>query len=221
MKKYITFIILLYLSFTLSDLKAQITVQTIYEQMKAEQSKLFPVRFQAEIHGDIVDKQISTVPASRFTDGRENVVLMFYFKQKENPSLVLENVDSFYRNMFSIFVPPLETTGFYATVGVAKNYSEFSKRFLIKSVEDKGSYYEALAQGKGDDTNYTVRYNINKENMLVKSATYFVKGTRRYDVVITYQDIENYKVPDTIKYTSVDGVVNSSIRFVKVKTFQK
>lgn len=218
MKKYIIFIILISLSL---NLKAEITVQSLYEEIKTQQSKIFPVRFQAEIKGDIVDKQISTVPSSRFSNGREKVQLMFYFKQKENPTLVLENVDSFYRNMFAIFEPVLETTGFYAAVGIAKNYSEFSKRFLIKGIEDKENCYEALAQGKGDDATYTVRYKINKENMLVESAVYFVQGIRRYDIAITYQNVDNYKVPDTIKYTSADGTVNSSIHFVNVKTFQK
>lgn len=213
--------IILIMCTLVSILNAAITKEELYKKMKDSQSKLYPVRFEAEIKGEIVDKQIATVPASKISGGREVVHLKFYFKQNENPSLILENVDSFYRTMFSVFDGVLATTGFYVVVGANKDFTSFSKAFLIESVSETDSYYKAVGRGKGNDNDYTVEYTINKNNMLVESATYYFKNIKKYNVSISYQELENYTLPKSIVYTSTDGVVNSSISFNNIKIYSK
>lgn len=219
MKKILILLPALYL--LTFNLFAAETLETLYSKMKEAHLKVYPKRFEAEIKGDIVDKQISTVPARNYTSDREKIALKFYFTQGVKPSFVLENVDSFYRSMFDIFEGPLETTGFYAVVGVAKNFSEFSKRFSIESMKENTDSYEVIARAKGEDKDYSVRYTINKGTLLIVKAEYYYNNSKRYDVNITYQTLGEYTIPDTITYKSTDGQVNSNIRFVNVKTFSK
>lgn len=216
MKKTFIFLFIFSLNLFSND-----TIESLYIKMRDTYSRVYPKRFEAEIRGDIVDKQIGTVPIRNYTSTRDKIVLRFYFTQGAKPSFVLENVDSFYRNMFAIFEGPLETTGLYAVVGVAKNFSEFSKRFSIESMKESGDFYEVMARAKGEDRDYSVRYVIDKDSFLVRKAEYYYKNSKKYDIDITYQNIEEYTLPDIITYKSSDGVVNSNIKFLNVKTFSK
>ncbi|ELV05484.1 hypothetical protein H263_10072, partial [Brachyspira hampsonii 30599] len=59
-----------------------------------------------------------------------------------------------------------------------------------------------------------------KENYIIERAEYYNKNSRIYDVNISYQEIDEYTLPKTIKYKSSDGKVNSEIEFVDIKTYK-
>ena len=137
MKKIIIFIFInIIFSNIIYSQDAAVNFQDIYNKMKEKYSSIYPKKFEAYINGKIVEKQIATIPAKSYTSSKENIKLKFTFEQGAKPTLILENVDSFYRNMFSVFEGALETTGFYAIVGNSSTYSSFSQKFDLESVEE-------------------------------------------------------------------------------------
>ena len=200
MKKIIIFIFInIIFSNIIYSQDAAVNFQDIYNKMKEKYSSIYPKKFEAYINGKIVEKQIATIPAKSYTSSKENIKLKFTFEQGAKPTLILENVDSFYRNMFSVFEGALETTGFYAIVGNSSTYSYFSQKFDLESVEENKNEYEITLRAKGEDKNYSVNYTVNKETLLVERAEYYNKKSKIYDVNIFYTEIGNYTLPERIK----------------------
>ena len=159
MKKIILIIITLYAAAYSQDNEAKF--QDIYEKMKEQYSSIYPRKFEAYIDGKIVQRQIDTIPAKSYTKTKDDIKLRFTFEKGYKPSLILENVDSFYRNMFSVFEGALETVGFYTLVGSYNSYSSLSKKFTFEGIEDKKNEYEITLRAKGEDKNYSVTYTVN------------------------------------------------------------
>ena len=132
---------------------------------------------------------------------------------------MLENVDSFYAKMFSVFEEPLETVGFYAIV--SESYSSLSKKFTVDSIKEDDDKYEVVLRAVGENKDYSINYTIDKNSLLVESADYYNKKSKIYDVDISYTNIDNYTVPEIVKYKSSDGKVNSQIKFVDIKASSK
>lgn len=221
MRQYFICSIFAILSFATLNADTTLSVESLYSKMKESQSRLYPKGFEAELEGEIVNKQISTIPSNKYANGLSGVKLIFKFTQNQKPLFILQNVDSFYRNMFSIFEGVLETTGFYAVVGVNKTYKDFMKIFDIKQAMYKADYVEAVAFGRGDDGNYSVVYKISKETFFVEEASYFLKSKKIYQVNIEYTQVGGYIVPKSIFYKSMDGEINSDISFMNVQIFTK
>lgn len=193
----------------------------LYSKMKEKYSLIYPKTFEAYIEGKIVERQISTIPEKNYTSSKDKIKLKFVFTQGAKPTMTLENVDSFYRNMFEIFEGVLETTGFYAVVGNAQNFNSFSNKFIFEDFKEENEKYKVSLTAKGEDKDYSVIYTIDKETLLIEKAEYYNKKSKIYDVDILYTSIENYTIPETIKYKSLDGAVNSEIKFVNIKTSSK
>ncbi|EKV56723.1 hypothetical protein A966_09264 [Brachyspira hampsonii 30446] len=219
MKKIILIMIIICsaYSYTYSQ---ELNFQDIYEKIKEKYSEMYPRKFEAYIDGKIVQRQIDTIPAKSYVKTKDDIKLRFTFEKGYKPTIILENVDSFYRNMFSVFEGALETIGFYTLVGNDNNYSSISKKFTFENIEDKKDEYKITLRAKGENENYSVAYTVNKENYIIERAEYYNKNSRIYDVNISYQEIEEYTLPKTIKYKSSDGKVNSEIEFVDIKTYK-
>ncbi|ANN62853.1 hypothetical protein JQ824_04435 [Brachyspira hyodysenteriae] len=194
--------------------------QDIYEKMKEKYSSMYPRKFEAYIDGKIVQRQIDTIPAKSYTKTKEDIKLRFTFEKGYKPTMILENVDSFYRNMFSVFEGALETVGFYTLVGNNNTYDSISKKFTFESIEDKKDEYKITLRAKGENENYSVTYIVNKDTYIIERAEYYNKKSKMYDVNILYEEVEDYTLPKTIKYKSSDGKVNSEIEFVDIKTYK-
>ena len=193
----------------------------LYSKMKEKYSSIYPKSFEAYIEGKIVERQISTIPERNYTSTKDKIKLKFVFTQGTKPTMTLENVDSFYRNMFAIFEGVLETTGFYAVVGNAQNFNSFSDKFIFEDLREEKEKYKVVLRAKGEDKDYSVTYTIDKESLLIEKAEYYNKKSKIYDVEILYTNIEKYTLPEIIKYRSLDGAVNSEIKFVDIKTSSK
>ena len=193
----------------------------LYSKMKEKYSSIYPKSFEAYIEGKIVERQISTIPERNYTSTKDKIKLKFVFAQGTKPTMTLENVDSFYRNMFAIFEGVLETTGFYAVVGNAQNFNSFSDKFTFEDLKEEKEKYKVVLRAKGKDKDYSVTYTIDKESLLIEKAEYYNKKSKIYDVEIFYTNIEKYTLPEIIKYRSLDGAVNSEIKFVDIKTSSK
>lgn len=216
MKKIILIFILLYITAYSQD--ASNNFEAIYEKIREKYSEIYPKKIDAYISGKIVQRQIDTIPAKSYTKTKEDIKLKFSFSKGGKPTLILENVDSFYRNMFSVFDGALETVGIYTIVGDADDYASLSKKFTYETTEEIKDKYKITLRAKGDDTSYTITYIVDKETLLIEKAEYYNKKSKIYDVAITYENIENYTIPKIIKYKSSDGKVNSEIEFVDIKT---
>ena len=193
----------------------------LYSKMKEKYSSIYPKSFEAYIEGKIVERQISTIPERNYTSTKDKIKLKFVFAQGTKPTMTLENVDGFYRNMFAIFEGVLETTGFYAVVGNAQNFNSFSDKFIFEDLIEEKEKYKVVLRAKGEDKDYSVTYTIDKESLLIEKAEYYNKKSKIYDVEILYTNIEKYTLPEIIKYRSLDGAVNSEIKFVNIKTSSK
>lgn len=193
----------------------------LYLKMKEKYSSIYPKTFEAYIEGKIVDMQISTIPEKNYTYSKDKIKLKFVFTQGTKPTMTLENVDSFYKNMFSIFESILETTGFYAVVGNTQNFNSFSDKFIFEDLREEKEKYKVVLRAKGENKDYSVDYIVDKESLLIEKAEYYNKKSKIYDVDIFYTNIEKYTVPEVIKYRSLDGAVNSEIKFVNIKTSSK
>lgn len=193
----------------------------LYLKMKEKYSSIYPKTFEAYIEGKIVDMQISTIPEKNYTSSKDKIKLKFVFTQGTKPTMTLENVDSFYKNMFSIFESILETTGFYAVVGNTQNFNSFSDKFIFEDLREEKEKYKVVLRAKGENKDYSVDYIVDKESLLIEKAEYYNKKSKIYDVDIFYTNIEKYTVPEVIKYRSLDGAVNSEIKFVNIKTSSK
>ena len=216
MRKIVLIIITICIAYTYAY-SQDANFQDIYEKMKEKYSAMYPRKFEAYIDGKIVQRQIDTIPAKSYTKTKDDIKLKFSFTQGSTPSIVLENVDSFYRNMFSVFEGALETIGFYALVGSSSSYDSLSKKFTFESLEESKNKYEITLRAKGENQNYSVVYTVDKEILLIEKAEYYNKKSKIYDVSISYEDIENYTLPKIIKYKSSDGKVNSEIEFTDIK----
>lgn len=220
MRKYFTFITLLFLLSFFNLLHSQdISFEELYNKIKDNYATIYPKRFDAYIEGKIVEAQISTIPAKNYLSSKDKIRLKFTLVQNSKPNIVLENVDSFYAKMFSVFEEPLETVGFYAIV--SESYSSLSKKFTVDSVKEDNDKYEVVLRAVGENKDYSINYTINKNSLLVESADYYNKKSKIYDVDISYTNIDNYTVPEIIKYKSSDGKVNSQIQFVDIKVSSK
>ena len=220
MRKYFTFITLLFLLSFFNLLHSQdISFEELYNKIKDNYITIYPKRFDAYIEGKIVEAQISTIPAKNYLSSKDKIRLKFTLVQNSKPNIVLENVDSFYAKMFSVFEEPLETVGFYAIV--SESYSSLSKKFTVDSIKEDNDKYEVVLRAVGENKDYSINYTINKNSLLVESADYYNKKSKIYDVDISYTNIDNYTVPEIIKYKSSDGKVNSQIQFVDIKVSSK
>lgn len=220
MRKYFTFITLLFLLSFFNLLHSQdISFEELYNKIKDNYTTIYPKRFDAYIEGKIVEAQISTIPAKNYLSSKDKIRLKFTLVQNSKPNIVLENVDSFYAKMFSVFEEPLETVGFYAIV--SESYSSLSKKFTVDSIKEDNDKYEVVLRAVGENKDYSINYTINKNSPLVESADYYNKKSKIYDVDISYTNIDNYTVPEIIKYKSSDGKVNSQIQFVDIKVSSK
>ena len=220
MRKYFTFITLLFLLSFFNLLYSQdISFEELYNKIKDNYTTIYPKRFDAYIEGKIVEAQISTIPAKNYLSSKDKIRLKFTLVQNSKPNIVLENVDSFYAKMFSVFEEPLETVGFYAIV--SESYSSLSKKFTVDSIKEDNDKYEVVLRAVGENKDYSINYTINKNSLLVESADYYNKKSKIYDVDISYTNIDNYTVPEIIKYKSSDGKVNSQIQFVDIKVSSK
>lgn len=220
MRKYFTFIALLFLLSFFNLLHSQdISFEELYNKIKDNYTTIYPKRFDAYIEGKIVEAQISTIPAKNYLSSKDKIRLKFTLVQNSKPNIVLENVDSFYAKMFSVFEEPLETVGFYAIV--SESYSSLSKKFTVDSIKEDNDKYEVVLRAVGENKDYSINYTINKNSLLVESADYYNKKSKIYDVDISYTNIDNYTVPEIIKYKSSDGKVNSQIQFVDIKVSSK
>lgn len=220
MRKYFTFITLLFLLSFFNLLHSQdISFEELYNKIKDNYTTIYPKRFDAYIEGKIVEAQISTIPAKNYLSSKDKIRLKFTLVQNSKPNIVLENVDSFYAKMFSVFEEPLETVGFYAIV--SESYSSLSKKFTVDSIKEYNDKYEVVLRAVGENKDYSINYTINKNSLLVESADYYNKKSKIYDVDISYTNIDNYTVPEIIKYKSSDGKVNSQIQFVDIKVSSK
>lgn len=220
MRKYFTFITLLFLLSFFNLLHSQdISFEELYNKIKDNYTTIYPKRFNAYIEGKIVEAQISTIPAKNYLSSKDKIRLKFTLVQNSKPNIVLENVDSFYAKMFSVFEEPLETVGFYAIV--SESYSSLSKKFTVDSIKEDNDKYEVVLRAVGENKDYSINYTINKNSLLVESADYYNKKSKIYDVDISYTNIDNYTVPEIIKYKSSDGKVNSQIQFVDIKVSSK
>ena len=220
MRKYFTFITLLFLLSFFNLLHSQdISFEELYNKIKDNYTTIYPKRFDAYIEGKIVEAQISTIPAKNYLSSKDKIRLKFTLVQNSKPNIVLENVDSFYTKMFSVFEEPLETVGFYAIV--SESYSSLSKKFTVDSIKEDNDKYEVVLRAVGENKDYSINYTINKNSLLVESADYYNKKSKIYDVDISYTNIDNYTVPEIIKYKSSDGKVNSQIQFVDIKVSSK
>ena len=220
MRKYFTFITLLFLLSFFNLLHSQdISFEELYNKIKDNYTTIYPKRFDAYIEGKIVEAQISTIPAKNYLSSKDKIRLKFTLVQNSKPNIVLENVDSFYAKMFSVFEEPLETVGFYAIV--SESYSSLSKKFTVDSIKEDNGKYEVVLRAVGENKDYSINYTINKNSLLVESADYYNKKSKIYDVDISYTNIDNYTVPEIIKYKSSDGKVNSQIQFVDIKVSSK
>ena len=216
MKKIILIFILLYITAYSQDVSSNF--ESLYEQIREKYSAIYPKKIEAYINGKIVQRQIDTIPAKSYSKTKEDIKLKFTFSQGGKPTLVLENVDSFYRNMFSVFDGALETVGIYTIVGENDDYASLSKKFTYETAEENKDKYEITLRAKGENSNYTITYIVDKETLLIEKAEYYNKKSKIYDVSITYENIEDYTIPKIIKYKSSDGKVNSEIEFVDIKT---
>ena len=220
MRKYFTFITLIFLLSFFNLLHSQdISFEELYNKIKDNYTTIYPKRFDAYIEGKIVEAQISTIPAKNYLSSKDKIRLKFTLVQNSKPNIVLENVDSFYAKMFSVFEEPLETVGFYAIV--SESYSSLSKKFTVDSIKEDNDKYEVVLRAVGENKDYSINYTINKNSLLVESADYYNKKSKIYDVDISYINIDNYTVPEIIKYKSSDGKVNSQIQFVDIKVSSK
>ena len=193
----------------------------LYSKVKEKYSSIYPKTFEAYIEGKIVERQISTIPERNYSSSKDKIKLKFAFTQGTKPTMTLENVDNFYRNMFAIFEGVLETTGFYAIVGNAQNFNSFSDKFIFEDLKEEKEKYKVSLRAKGEDKDYSVTYTIDKESLLIEKAEYYNKKSKIYDVEILYINIEKYTLPEIIKYRSLDGAVNSEIKFTEIKTSSK
>ena len=108
MRKYFTFITLLFLLSFFNLLHSQdISFEELYNKIKDNYTTIYPKRFEAYIEGKIVEAQISTIPAKNYLSSKDKIRLKFTLVQNSKPNIVLENVDSFYAKMFSVFEEPL------------------------------------------------------------------------------------------------------------------
>ena len=208
-------------SISLYSQTANDNFKELYSKMKEKYSSIYPKSFEAYIEGKIVERQISTIPERNYTSAKDKIKLKFVFSQGTKPTMTLENVDGFYRNMFSIFEGVLETTGFYAVVGNAQNFNSFSDKFIFENLREEKEKYKVVLRAKGEDKDYSVTYTIDKESLLIEKAEYYNKKSKIYDVEILYTNIEKYILPEIIKYRSLDGAVNSEIKFTEIKTSSK
>lgn len=208
-------------SISLYSQTANDNFKELYSKMKEKYSSIYPKTFEAYIEGKIIERQISTIPTKNYTSSKDKIKLKFAFTQGAKPTIILENVDSFYKNMFEIFEGVLETTGFYTIVGNSQNFNSFSSKFTFESLKEESEKYKISLRAKGDNKDYSITYTIDKENLLIEKAEYYNKKSKIYDVDIFYTNIEKYTLPEIIKYKSLDGAVNSEIKFVNIKTSSK
>ena len=208
-------------SISLYSQTANDNFKELYSKMKEKYSSIYPKTFEAYIEGKIIERQISTIPTKNYTSSKDKIKLKFAFTQGTKPTIILENVDSFYKNMFEIFEGVLETTGFYAIVGNSQNFNSFSSKFTFESLKEESEKYKISLRAKGDNKDYSITYTIDRENLLIEKAEYYNKKSKIYDVDIFYTNIEKYTLPEIIKYKSLDGAINSEIKFVNIKTSSK
>ncbi len=199
--------------FTGALYSSEITSQALYDGIRKAQMDMYPKYFQSEVRGTLVSKQIETIPSTYHTGGKPR--LMYKYTKNGVSGFVLENVTSFYVKMFSVFEPILDTTAVYTPTTKLKSYSAFSKKYSVTSISESGDKIIARVVQRDEDKDYTIEYTINKETFLIEDAKYYLKNKIIYNLSITYQNVDEYTIPEKIIYKSSDSEVDSFIEFYK------
>ena len=190
---------LLLLLLVTASVYAQIpTAADLYAAVSASYKKSMPASFTADIAGDIIDKQVGTIPKSQ-TTGKGKAKLTLYVKQGFKPKLVLTGVSSFYETMFSRFVPHLMFLGPFAIVE-QRDYKGFLARFAIASVDAAADMWRVKVRDLKEDAGFAYLF-IDKTNSLIMRGEYWFEKKLIMRSALTYTNNGQWNIIDSIDFS--------------------
>ncbi|MBI4979910.1 MAG: hypothetical protein HZC28_20690 [Spirochaetes bacterium] len=177
----------------------------LYRAVQYAYASTTPASYTADVSGDIIDKQIGTIPQNQLTVSRDRVKLTFYFKQGFAPKMILNNVTPFYEGMFSIFLPHLKFLGCFSLAGEYNSYAKFSTRYSIVDIREKGGMYSVKVRDLKEDASAYGVLAIDKTNYLVTGGEFFYDGKLLKRAAITYSNDSRYAFVSRIDFSDNDA----------------
>lgn len=224
-KKYLRITLFSLLGVFLSILPVfSISADDLYKKVYEYYDLVTPQSYEAELEGELITKQIKTIPADQIRGSLEDVTVVFYFKKGFGPKIYTKNIADFYKSMFSIFIPHLKLSGFYILLAEDEGLSGFKDSFIFTLLEEKEEEYIVLkVKEKDGDENEYAKFFLNKEKYFIEKAKYYKKDKLRFTSVLTYVEKGEYTYIEKIEYyneKTSDARVSSSITFKNHKAIK-
>lgn len=182
----------------------------LFIAVSASYKKQTPLTYTATITGDIIDKQIGTIPKSQLS-GTGRPKLTLYAKQGFRPKLVLTGVSAFYETMFSRFVPHLMFLGPFAILE-QRDQKSFLSRYAVMSVDDAADAWRVKVRDNKED-GFAYLF-IDKTNSSVIRGEYWADKRLIMRASLTYTNDGQWTYFDGIDFSGEgEKPYASSVRF--------
>lgn len=186
-----------------------------YEAVFNAQEKNTPESYEVIITGELIAKQLDTIPDDKFVNGKERALVILAFKKGYKPNVYIEGVESFYSTMFSVFVPYLDFTGYYLLVGQRRGKKAFAKRYKITKAQKEEKFITLhVKDGQSGKGEYAV-FTLDNEELLIRSAKYYKGDVMWFSVKIDYLTVKGgYRLPQKIEFqNATESAKGSTIYF--------
>jgi hypothetical protein len=191
-----------------------INMQEIYRKIVDASKQMTPQFYKVRIENESFKEALEELPEEIRT-GKEDPAVMVYFNKGEGVRIVIENIQSEYASLFSMYEEYLKFSGIsnvqnpiefkeIIDKGKVQFYQEDKKNIIIKA-------WDPEKEVKGDD--YAL-FTLNKSNWVIERALYYLDGNPYVQAENKYKSFGKYYLPYEIELVNLIDNSREVFRFI-------
>lgn len=216
MKRIIKSIIIIVTFLLVGSLFAS-NMQEIYSKIEDASKRMTPQFYKVRIENESFNEALNELPEEIRT-GKEDPAVMVYFKKGEGVRIVIENIQSEYASLFSMYEEYLKFSGIsnvqnpiefkeIIDKGKVQFYQEDKKNIIIKA-------WDPEKEVKDDD--YAL-FTLNKSKWVIEKALYYLDGNPYVQAENKYKNFGKYYLPYEIELVNL---IDNSIEVFRFVDYQ-
>ena len=189
-------------------------MQEIYSKIEDASKRMTPQFYKVRIENESFNEALNELPEEIRT-GEGAPAVMVYFKKGEGVRIVIENIQSEYASLFSMYEEYLKFSGIsnvqnpvefkeIIDKGKVQFYQEDKKHIIIKA-------WDPEKEGKDDD--YAL-FTLNKNKWVIEEALYYLDGNPYVQAENKYKSFGKYYLPYEIELVNLIDNSSEVFRFV-------
>jgi hypothetical protein len=172
-----------------------------------------PESWIARLDGSAVTARLASVPPDAVTKGKRPLVHV-YHKRYAGQSILVDNVDTVFRKMFSLYNNYINLTGMYI-FSKGETWAEFSKAYELSITATTATAHVLRIRAKNQDPESYGLFTLSRQDLMVRSASFYNRGSLIYAVTMGYRRLGRYLLPDVMDITRIqNGVRHKPARLV-------